>query len=151
MEYQIFVLNPGIDDRQRRTQTALMVLMELSRIMVNESADRQVIWLREVEGERQFPIEIGNAEAVGITHRLNGSPSPRPQTHDLLANTIEALGGTLDRIEVTELRDATFFAQLVVKQKGEEIVIDSRPSDAIALGIAGGVPIYVAEQVLENL
>lgn len=125
--------------------------MELSRIMVDDAAVRQVIWLREVDGQREFPIEIGDHEALGITHRLNGSPSPRPLTHDLLANTIEALGGTLDRIEITELRDSTFFAQLVVKQKGEEIVIDSRPSDAIALGIASNVPIFVAEQVLANV
>lgn len=128
-----------------------MVQMELSRIMVDDAANAQVIWLREIGGTRQFPIEIGNAEAVNIHHRLDGSPGPRPWTHDLLANTIEALGGTLERIEITELRDFTFYAQIVVRQAGQEVVIDSRPSDAIALGIASNVPVFVSEQVLENV
>jgi len=126
------------------------VQMELVRIRIDDIGGPQTITLREIDGEREFSMEIGEYEANGIKHRLYGSPSVRPMTYDLLANTIEALGGTLERIEITELRDSTFFAQLVVKQAGELIIIDSRPSDAIALGIAGNVPIFVAEQVLDN-
>jgi uncharacterized protein len=73
---------------------------------------------------------------------------PRPQTHDLLASVIQQLGGTLEKIEINDLAEGTFFAMLYIRQDGELLEVDSRPSDAIALGIATSVPIYVAEHVL---
>ena len=125
------------------------VQMELSRIIISEMKDTQIIMLREVDGEREFPIVIGSAEAYAIDRRLKGHPSPRPLTHDLLANVIEHLGGTLEKIEINNLQDHTFFAKIHIRQDGQVIEVDSRPSDAIALGIASMVPIYVAEHVLE--
>ncbi|MDH3583454.1 MAG: bifunctional nuclease family protein [Phycisphaerae bacterium] len=126
------------------------VHMELSRILITETQDYQLIELREVDGERTFPIVIGLYEAAAIERRLKETPVKRPQTHELLANTIEGLGGRLEKIVINDLREHTFFALLVVQQNGHTVEIDSRPSDAIALGIASDVPIYVAEHVLDE-
>lgn len=145
------------------------VRMELSRILIRELNDYQLIELREVapsdepdpetgkpsysqvEGGRSFPIVIGLPEAQAIERRLKGITIKRPQTHDLLGNVITALGGTLEAICINDLAEHTFFAQLHVRSaKGELVKIDSRPSDAIALGIAGNVPILVEEHVLES-
>ena len=125
-----------------------MVLMELSRIFIREMTDMQIIELTEVDGDRTFPIVIGLPEAFAIERRLKGIEIPRPQTHDLLASTIKHLGGELKKIIISDLAEGTFFAKLIVDQDGQEIEIDSRPSDAIALGVAEDVPIYVAEHVL---
>lgn len=129
----------------------MSVQMELHKIIISELQDQQVIVLREVDGERMFPIVIGSTEALAIDRRLKGIPTPRPLTHDLLANVIEQLGGTLERIEITNLENHTFFARILIRQNGRVVEVDSRPSDAIALGIAGGVPIYVAEHVLDEV
>jgi len=128
----------------------MAVQMELSRIFIRELADMQIIELTEVGGDRTFPIVIGLAEAFAIDRRLKGIEIPRPQTHDLLASAIRELGGELREIVINDLAEGTFFARLVVEQNGREIEIDSRPSDAIALGVAENVPIYVAEHVLEQ-
>lgn len=126
----------------------MAVRMELSRIFIREMTDMQIIELTEVDGDRTFPIVIGLPEAFAIERRLKGIDIPRPQTHDLLASVIGHLGGELKRIIVTDLVDGTFYAKLVVEQDGHDVEIDSRPSDAIALGVAESVPIYVAECVL---
>jgi bifunctional DNase/RNase len=127
------------------------VLMELNKIIISEMQDQQIIVLREVNGERNFAIVIGNPEAMAIDRRLKGIPTPRPLTHELLANVIENLGGQLEHIEINDLANGTFFARLHIRQDGQGIEIDSRPSDAIALGIANSVPIYVSEHVLEEV
>ncbi len=142
--------------------------MELSRIIISELQDQQIIVLHEVDGPRQFPIVIGSNEAIAIDRRLKGILHARPLTHDLLATTVEALGGRIERIEVHNLQDHTFFARIVIKRSphidadgtgktagdagpDEWIEVDSRPSDAIAVGVATDVPIYVAEHVLEDV
>ena len=127
----------------------MIVPMELSRILITELGDQQVIFLREKDGERSFPIMIGTNEALAIDRRLKGQETPRPMTHELLANTIEALGGTIERVVINDIRDHTFIATLFVARGGETVEIDSRPSDAIALGAAFDTPIYVAEKVLD--
>jgi bifunctional DNase/RNase len=138
----------------------MAVRMELSRILIRELNDMQIIELRETaEGQqagseegkgRTFPIVIGLPEAHAIERRLKGIQVKRPQTHDLLASVIEKLGGKLESITINDLSEHTFFATLDVRDRSGEVVrIDSRPSDAIALGIAGNVPIYVAEHVLD--
>lgn len=128
----------------------MAVEMQLSRILIRELNDYQIIELREVEGDRTFPIVIGLPEAQAIDRRLKGIEIKRPQTHDLLANVIEELGGELESIAINDLSEHTFFATLNIRQNGKLIAVDSRPSDAIALGIAADVPIYVAEHVLES-
>jgi len=127
------------------------VRMELSRILIREMTDMQIIELSEIDGDRTFPIVIGTPEAFAIERRLKGIEIPRPQTHDLLASVIRHLGARLLRIVIHDLSDRTFFAKLVIDQAGEEIEIDSRPSDAIALGVAEEVEIYVAERVLDQV
>ncbi len=126
----------------------MVVRMELSRIFIREMTDMQIIELTEVDGERTFPIVIGLPEAFAIERRLKGIDIPRPQTHDLLSSVIGQLGGELKEIVVTDLVDGTFYARLIIEQDGESVEIDSRPSDAIALGVAENVPIYVDEEVL---
>ncbi len=126
----------------------MAVRMELSRIFIREMTDMQIIELTEVDGERTFPIVIGLPEAFAIERRLKGIDIPRPQTHDLLASVIRQMGGHLKEIIVTDLVDGTFFAKLVIEQDGQDVEIDSRPSDAIALGVAENIPIFVAEKVL---
>ena len=126
----------------------MAVLMELSRIFIREMADMQIIELTEVGGERTFPIVIGLPEAFAIERRLKGVEIPRPQTHDLLSSVIEHLGGQLKEIIISDLIDGTFYAKLIVEQDGREVEVDSRPSDAIALGVSVNAPIYVAEHVL---
>ena len=127
-----------------------MVRMELSRIFVREMLSMQIIELTEVGGDRTFPIVIGLAEAFAIERRLKGLEIPRPQTHDLLAAVIGHLGGRLREIVISDLREGTFYAKLVLEQNGELVEVDSRPSDAIAIGVATEVPIFVAEHVLEQ-
>ena len=126
----------------------MAVRMELSRIFIREMTDMQIIELSEVDGDRRFPIVIGLPEAFAIQRRLNGMEIPRPQTHDLLASVIQQLDGELKSIVIHDLSDGTFFAKLVIEKDGVEIEVDSRPSDAIAIGVAEDVPIYVAEEVL---
>ena len=129
----------------------MSVQMELYKIIISEMNDQQIIVLKEVDGDRKFPIVIGNSEALAIDRRLKGVVHPRPLTHDLLASVIEQLGGTIDRIEINNLQDHTFFAKIHIRHDGSVVKIDSRPSDAIALGVATTVPIYVAEHVLDEV
>ena len=129
------------------------VLMELARIVISEINDHQVIYLREIEGERTFPILIGIFEAHSIDRRVKDQKAPRPLTHDLVVSVVEHMGGELDSVVISELRDHTYFAQLRVKLDGELIEIDSRPSDAIAVAVTcePQLPIYVAEEVLDDV
>ena len=127
------------------------IRMELSRIIISENSDHQVIVLTEKYGDRSFPILIGIHEALAIDRRLKGIRYERPLTHQLVANVIRQLDGVLEKIVVCDLRDHTFFAKLCVRRGEEQIEIDSRPSDAIAVGIASEVPIYVAEHVLAEV
>lgn len=129
----------------------MSVQMELHKIIISEMQDQQIIVLAEVDGERKLPIVIGSPEALAIDRRLKGIVHPRPLTHDLLASVIEQLGGKIERIEINNLQDHTFFARIHIRQNGTIHKVDSRPSDAIALGVATTVPIYVAEHVLDEV
>jgi bifunctional DNase/RNase len=127
------------------------VRMQLSRIIINENADQQYIFLREVDGERSFAIVIGLFEATSIDRRVKGNRGPRPLTHDLIANIVDQMGGEIAEVHITELKDATYFAKLKILHNGETLEVDSRPSDAIALAVTVNAPIYVVEDVLEEL
>ncbi len=126
----------------------MAVRMELSRIFIREMMDMQIIELTEVDGDRTFPIVIGLPGAFASERRRKGIEIPRPQTHDLLASVVGHLGGRLKEIAIHDLVEGTFYAKLVIEQDAREIEVDARPSDAIALGVAEDVPIYVAEKVL---
>ena len=129
----------------------MAVKMELARILIRETQDMHVVELREEGGERVFPIVIGLHEAAAIERRLMGQQPPRPQTHELLANVIHTLGASVEHVLINDLREHTFFACLMLRKDGEQVEVDSRPSDAIALGVATDVPIYVEEHVLEEV
>lgn len=125
--------------------------MELSRIIISETNDEQVIVLKEIDGERAFPIVIGIWEAVAIDRNIKGKKTPRPMTHDLIENVIGGLDAKLERVVVNDLRDRTFYARLVLRRNGKTVEIDSRPSDAIALAVQMKAPIYVEEKVLDEV
>jgi len=128
-----------------------MIEVELSRIIIDDRRDGQIIILKEKDGRRAFSILVGSYEAMAIDRRLKDTPVPRPQTHELLASVIEHLGGTVERIVINELRDDTFFAHLVIRVNQELVEVDSRPSDAMALVAGKGVPIFVAEDVIDQV
>lgn len=129
------------------------VAMELSRIIISEINESQVIYLKEVDGERTFPILIGIFEATSINRRVKHLESPRPLTHDLLVSCIEMLGGECQDVVISALKDHTYYAKLRVRQEGELVEIDARPSDAIAVAVTCDppLPIFVAEDVLTDL
>ncbi len=128
-----------------------MVEMELSKILITETGEYQAVWLREKGGARTFPILIGIFEAAAIDRVVREIQTPRPLTHDLMANVIEALDATLDRIVVNSLQSHTFYARLVLHTNGSTLEIDSRPSDAIALAVRLGAPIFIEEEVLNTV
>ena len=125
--------------------------MELKRIIISEMHEQQVIALKEVDGDRSFPIVIGIFEATSIDRRVKGITNPRPLTHDLVAGVVESLGGELQDVYINDLREHTYFAKLRIRQEGELVEVDCRPSDAIALAVTANVPIYVAEDVLDEV
>lgn len=131
----------------------MAVLMRLSRIIISEINDHQVIYLREVNGDRQFPILIGVFEATSIDRRVKSYQAPRPLTHDLLVQIVDRMGGELDSVLITELKEHTYYARIRIRKDGELVDIDSRPSDAIAVAVTcePDLPIYVSEQVLEEV
>jgi len=124
--------------------------VELSRIIINEGSDQQLIVLKERYGQRSFPIVVGVVEIFAIDRRLKGIQPPRPMTHDLLDSVIKALGATIEKIVVNDLRHHTFYATITLSLDGRTIDVDSRPSDAIALGVASNTPIYVADHVFDE-
>jgi bifunctional DNase/RNase len=128
-----------------------MVECELSRIVLRDTAEEQFIYLREKEGERRaFPIVIGRFEARAINRVVRGEDVLRPMTHDLLSILVEALGARVARVDIVDLREGTFFAVLRLERDGETFEVDSRPSDAIALAVRTGAPLFVAEKVIEE-
>jgi bifunctional DNase/RNase len=125
--------------------------VELSRIIINEGSDQQVIVLKELNGPRSFPIVIGIVEIFAIDRRLKGMTPPRPMTHDLIQNMIDGMGGRIQKIVVNDLRNHTFYALITIEIDGRVVEIDSRPSDAIAIGVATNAPLYVADHVFEKV
>lgn len=126
------------------------VQVELSRLIINETSDQQVVFLKERGGERGFPIVIGIVEIFAIDRRLKGIKPPRPMTHDLLEQILTALDAKIEKMVITDLQQHTFYAKLYLRYNGELIEIDSRPSDAIALSVAAKAPIFVADHVFDK-
>ncbi|MCW8132926.1 MAG: bifunctional nuclease family protein [Planctomycetota bacterium] len=128
----------------------MLIEVELYQIIITEGSPTQGIVLKEVSGERSFPIFIGYNEAMAIDRKIKDFQVPRPLTHDLLQNVIEKMGGSMERIVLNDLKEGTYYAILVIKHDGNLIEIDSRPSDAIALAVRMTVPIFVEEGVLNR-
>lgn len=125
-----------------------LVSVELSKLVISEMREEQVIVLKEIKGPRSFPIVIGLNEAAAIDRGVRGTKTSRPMTHDLVGNVIHGLSAALKSVVIHELKNSTFYATLVLQRNGTEIQVDSRPSDAIAVALHMKAPIFVDESVL---
>jgi len=125
-----------------------MVEVTIDRVLGSLMSEHRIIVLKEIGSERHLPIWIGPYEAEAIVMRLQSRDLVRPLTHDLLNNVITEMGGEIARVVVSEMRDDTYFARIVVELNGRHLEIDSRPSDAIALAVRANVPIFVEEAVM---
>jgi len=130
-----------------------MVEVLLSRIVMREDSPQQFIFLTERGGARGFPIVIGAAEAAEIHRVVTSAESPRPMTHQLAHSILQALDSEIVRCDIVDLRQNTFFAQLILRRRNtnELAIVDARPSDAIALALRARSPIRVAELVLDQV
>ncbi len=131
----------------------MLIRMELARIIISEIDDQQLIYLREVDGERVFPILIGFFEATSIDRRVKGEQPMRPLTHDLIKGVVCGLGGEIEDVVVNNLIDHTYYAVLRIRANGELIEVDCRPSDAVAIAMhhEPPLPIYVDDTVLSGV
>ena len=131
----------------------MMVEMELREIQISENpSGHQIIILGEKGGRRSFPIYIGFYEAYAMDIAVRGISTPRPMTHDLIYNIIDALNFNMSRVLVDKLESDTFYGKLVIENgQGKEVLIDSRPSDAIVLASKRQLPIFVDEDVLNEV
>lgn len=124
-----------------------MVIYGVSFDMVGK---QPIVLLKTLAGNRFLPIWIGHPEAAAILMRLQDARPPRPATHDLMCNALEALGAEVTQVAITELRDNTFFAQVTVSNGIEDHDLDSRPSDALAIAVRAEAPIFAAEQIVTD-
>jgi bifunctional DNase/RNase len=127
-----------------------MVEVEIDSIRVSLMSQQRIVILKELNSDRFLPIWIGPYEAEAITLSLQDVEVARPLTHDLLRNALAELGAQVTRVDITELRENVFFARIVMQVNGEERWIDSRPSDALALAVRVHVPVFVAEDVMDE-
>lgn len=127
-----------------------MIEVTIDSIRVSLMSQHRVVVLREIDSNRYLPIWIGPFEADAITLQLQGVQVARPLTHDLLRSIIDQMGATVSHVTVTELKNETFYAQIVMDIDGKSVEIDSRPSDAIALAVRVKAPLFVAEAVMES-
>ncbi len=128
----------------------MSVEMKIQGLMIDPVSQMPIVILKDSTAEEVLPIWVGVFEANAIATQLEKIVSPRPMTHDLLRSAIEQLGGKIERITITDLRDATFYAILHLDRDGEKVEVDARPSDAMALALRCGAPIYVEETVIEK-
>jgi bifunctional DNase/RNase len=128
-----------------------MIEMELIGVRVELPTNAPIVMLRETEGDRRvLPIFIGGPEATAIAYALEKIATPRPMTHDLMKTLLDDLGANIDRIVVTDLSEGTFYAELHLSRNGDTYQVSSRPSDAIALAVRTGTPIFAEESVLDE-
>ena len=129
----------------------MFVEMEVAGLALDEQTKVPLIILRDKEEKYILPIWIGALEAMAISMPLNGVTLSRPMTHDFFLNTLETLGVKLEYIEITEIKDSTYFAEVVFLKDEEKLRIDSRPSDAIALALRAKAPIMVSQKILDEI
>jgi uncharacterized protein len=131
---------------------SVLIRMDVSKIRIDERRGEQVVVLKERGGTRLLPIIIGISEVTAIKMKVSGVQPPRPLTHDLLKSVIATLGGKLERVIITKLELNTFYAALAIQDSAGKIErVDARPSDSIALALRADAPIYVAEEVLNQV
>jgi len=140
----------GVEFIQRDGGGLVMIEMTIDSIRVSLMNYQRVVILKEKMAERYLPIWIGPAEADAIAVKLQGVNVPRPLTHDLLSSVIDTLGATIESIIVSELKNDTFYAKIILNIDGGQMEVDSRPSDALALAVRVEAPIYAEEEVLDK-
>jgi hypothetical protein len=128
----------------------MMVKAKINGLALDVTSNSPVVVLAPEEGELILPIWIGHFEAWAIAMELSGVSSKRPLTHDLLVGLIKDLGARVDKVEVTELKDQTFFARITLARNGDTVVIDARPSDSIALALKAKAPIFVEQSLFQE-
>jgi len=128
----------------------MQIEMTIKGLMVDPVTNMPIIILRDDAGDRVLPIWVGIFEANAIALQIENVATPRPMTHDLLRNVIQDLDGAVQKVVVSELKESTFFAVIHLAVRGEPVLIDARPSDAIALALRTRAPIYVEEDVIDN-
>jgi len=128
----------------------MQIEMTIKGLMVDPVTNMPIIILRDEAGDRVLPIWVGIFEANAIALQIENVATPRPMTHDLLRNVIQDLDGAVQKVVVSELKENTFFAVIHLVVRGEAVLIDARPSDAIALALRTKAPIYVEEDVIDN-
>ena len=128
----------------------MLIEMSIKGLMVDPITNMPIVILRDAENQRVLPIWVGPVEANAIALQIENVSTPRPMTHDLLKNVLVELGATLVRVVITSLRENTFYAYLELKRDGDRILVDARPSDAIALSLRAKAPVFVDPRVLEQ-
>lgn len=128
----------------------MLIEMAIKGLLIDPATNTPIVLLRDAANEKVLPIWVGPVEANAIALQIENVATPRPMTHDLLRNVLEELGATLTRVVISELRESTFFAYLELHRKGEPLLIDARPSDALALALRTKTPIFVEARVLEH-
>ena len=124
--------------------------MEIHGVSLDVMSSQPVVVLKQKDARRFLPIWIGQFEATAIMMQLQGIEPSRPLTHDLLKSLLDSLGGVVSRGVVNDLEDGTFFARIHMQANGQDLEVDARPSDAIALAVRVGAPIFAAEKVLNE-
>ncbi len=125
-----------------------MIKVKLADLIFDEIAQMGIILLEDINNKKVLPIWIGIFEAQSILFKLQNMYFPRPLTHDLIKNSIELLGGKVESVIISAIKDNTFYAQINIKKNDQVLVLDSRPSDAVALAIRTDSPIYVSEDIM---
>ncbi len=127
-----------------------MIEVQVTRLMIDENTNSPVVFLKEADGERALPIWIGATEANAIAMGLSGQKFQRPLTHDLLSTVIKGLHGSVVKILISDLKDNTFYATILLQGEKEMLTVDARPSDSIAVALREGAPIFVDERLLDG-
>lgn len=128
----------------------MLVEMSIKGLMMDPVTNVPIVLLRDADNQRVLPIWVGPVEANAIALQIENVAPPRPMTHDLLRNLLTELGATLTRVLITDLRESTFYAYLELHRGGEVLLLDARPSDALALSLRTKSPIFVNAEVLEQ-
>jgi len=131
-------------------EVSMLKPMVISGLTVDPLTNSPIVLLKEVEGQRTLPIWIGLLEATAIASELEGIKFSRPMTHDLLKNIMGLMNVKVNRVEVCDLKNNTYFAVIHINHNGKEMSIDARPSDALAISLRMGAPIFVAEDVIKK-
>ena len=128
----------------------MLIEMAIKGLMMDPITNVPIVLLRDLDNQRLLPIWVGPVEANAIAMQIENVAPPRPMTHDLLRNVLQELGATLSRVIISDLRDSTFYAYLELRRDGDVLLVDARPSDALALSIRTKAPVFVEAEVLNQ-